>query len=155
KPVSYSSYPRIFSWRYWALRLRVYPAFVRGPFEFLSRSDSLRHRQLKIMLQDHLGVIAKKVQRLDSVIADEPKKEPPLRKQKVIVVLPAYNAEKTLERTVADIPKASVDEIILVDDASRDRTVEVAIKIGLVVFHHPKNRGYGGNQKTCYARAIE
>jgi glycosyltransferase involved in cell wall biosynthesis len=74
---------------------------------------------------------------------------------KVIVVLPAYNAERTLERTCAEIPRAAVDEVILVDDASRDGTVALARRLGLTVFVHPKNRGYGGNQKTCYRAALE
>jgi len=77
------------------------------------------------------------------------------KKSKVIVILPALNAEKTLERTVADIPKDIVDEIILVDDGSHDKTVELARKLNLTVFCHEKNMGYGGNQKTCYNLAIE
>lgn len=75
-------------------------------------------------------------------------------KKKVIVVMPAYNAEKTLERTYRDIPREWVDEIILTDDASQDRTVELARRLGLRVFVHAKNRGYGGNQKTCYREAL-
>jgi len=106
-------------------------------------------------LHDQLGVLAKKIQRLDSVIVDEPRKEIPAEKKRVIVVLPAYNAEKTLERTVADIPKNWVDEIILVDDASKDDTVQIAKKLGLTVYRHRQNRGYGGNQKTCYEKALE
>lgn len=74
---------------------------------------------------------------------------------KVIAVMPAYNAAKTLEQTVADIPKGSVDEIILVDDCSSDNTVEIAEKLGLTVIQHEQNTGYGGNQKSCYARALE
>jgi glycosyltransferase involved in cell wall biosynthesis len=77
------------------------------------------------------------------------------RSKKVIVVMPAYNAEKTLERTLDDIPREWVDDIILVDDASRDGTVELAQKLGLRVFVHEKNRGYGGNQKTCYTEALK
>jgi len=77
------------------------------------------------------------------------------RSKKVTAVLPAYNAERTLERTVADIPREWVDEIILVDDASRDGTVALAEKLGLTVVRHAKNRGYGGNQKTCYTEAIK
>ena len=77
------------------------------------------------------------------------------KSKKVTAVLPAYNAERTLERTVADIPRDWVDEVILVDDCSRDGTVELAQKLGLVVVRHEKNRGYGGNQKTCYAEAIK
>ncbi|MDH7511359.1 MAG: glycosyltransferase family 2 protein [Clostridiales bacterium] len=76
------------------------------------------------------------------------------RKKKVIVVMPAYNAEKTLERTYRDIPREWVDEIVLVDDASRDGTVGLARKLGLRVLVHSKNRGYGGNQKTCYREAL-
>ncbi|MGA7617548.1 MAG: glycosyltransferase family 2 protein [Thermoanaerobaculia bacterium] len=75
--------------------------------------------------------------------------------KKVIVVLPAYNAEKTLHATWEDIPKEWVDEILLVDDCSSDRTVEVANSLGIRTVVHPKNRGYGGNQKTCYRTAME
>ena len=69
--------------------------------------------------------------------------------------MPAYNAEQTLERTYADVPKTHVDDIIMVDDGSRDRTVEIARRLGIHVVVHPKNRGYGGNQKTCYRTALE
>jgi glycosyltransferase involved in cell wall biosynthesis len=72
----------------------------------------------------------------------------------VVVVMPAYNAARTLERTYADIPHDRVSRIILVDDVSRDETVEVAHQLGLDVIIHRQNRGYGGNQKTCYDAAI-
>jgi len=78
----------------------------------------------------------------------------PARSKKVVVVMPAYNAEKTLQRTLDDIPRDWVDEIILVDDRSRDRTVEIARRLGLRVFVHERNKGYGGNQKTCYREAL-
>ena len=68
--------------------------------------------------------------------------------------MPAYNAENTLERTYRDLPLDWVDDVILVDDASRDRTVEISRRLGLHTIVHPKNRGYGGNQKTCYAEAL-
>ncbi len=74
--------------------------------------------------------------------------------QKVIVVLPAYNAEKTLERTLADVPRGVVDEFLLVDDASSDGTIARAASLGLPHIVHPRNRGYGGNQKTCYTEAL-
>ncbi len=74
--------------------------------------------------------------------------------KKIVVVLPAYQAGKTLERTVAEIPRGVVDEIILVDDASNDDTVAVGRRLGLRTFVHPKNLGYGGNQKTCYREAL-
>lgn len=79
----------------------------------------------------------------------------PLRTKKVIVVLPAYNAEKTLRATYDDIPKDWVDDIVLVDDASRDHTMDLARELGLKTIVHPRNRGYGGNQKTCYHTALE
>ncbi|HOG20881.1 MAG TPA: glycosyltransferase family 2 protein [Salinivirgaceae bacterium] len=78
-------------------------------------------------------------------------------KNKVItVVLPAYNAEQTLERTYNEIPFDIVDNVVLVDDCSKDNTIEVANKIGIKhIIKHEKNRGYGGNQKTCYNKALE
>ena len=69
--------------------------------------------------------------------------------------MPAYNAAQTLERTYADIPASIVDRIILVDDLSRDQTVDIARNLGLQVIVHRQNRGYGGNQKTCYGAALE
>ncbi len=74
---------------------------------------------------------------------------------RVVIVMPAYNAARTLERTYADIPHPLVDRIILVDDVSGDETVEVARQLGLDVIIHQQNRGYGGNQKTCYDAALE
>lgn len=75
--------------------------------------------------------------------------------KRVIVVLPAYNAGRTLERTIADIPMEVVDDLLLVDDASGDDTVEVARRLGIPFVVHPVNRGYGGNQKTCYTEALK
>ena len=74
---------------------------------------------------------------------------------RVVAVMPAYNASATLRQTVADIPPGSVDEIILVDDCSSDNTVELARELGLTVITHEQNLGYGGNQKSCYRRALE
>jgi glycosyltransferase involved in cell wall biosynthesis len=79
---------------------------------------------------------------------------PPKRQHRVVAVMPAYNAERTLAATLADFPAGAVDEVILVDDGSTDRTVQVAHDMGLTVIVHPKNRGYGGNQKTCYREAL-
>ncbi|MGL4463658.1 MAG: glycosyltransferase family 2 protein [Planctomycetia bacterium] len=75
--------------------------------------------------------------------------------EKLIAVLPAYNAARTLERTLRDIPPGKVDEILLVDDGSRDGTPDLARSMGLTVIVHTKNRGYGGNQKTCYRYALD
>jgi len=79
-----------------------------------------------------------------------------IRNKKITVVLPAYNAESTLEMTYNEIPFEIVDEVILVDDSSRDKTVEVAKRIGIkYIIKHEKNKGYGGNQKSCYNKALE
>ncbi len=77
-----------------------------------------------------------------------------LSEKRVCVVMPAYNAEKTLEQTVDEIDRSIVDDIILVDDASHDATTAVAARLGLHTIVHPSNRGYGGNQKTCYDAAL-
>ncbi len=74
--------------------------------------------------------------------------------QRVAVVLPAYNAAQTLERTCGEIPRDIVDDVILTDDASRDETVAIARRLGLFTIRHEHNKGYGGNQKTCYAAAL-
>jgi len=74
--------------------------------------------------------------------------------KKIIIVMPAYNAELTLEKTYRDIPKDFVSEIILCDDESKDKTVEIAAGLGLTVLLHDKNKGYGGNQKTLYKEAL-
>ena len=78
-----------------------------------------------------------------------------LNGKRIIVVLPAYNAEKTLERTVSELDRNVVDEILLVDDSSSDRTVKLAREIGIRSFLHDKNYGYGRNQKTCYSEALK
>src|SRR3989338_899771 len=77
-----------------------------------------------------------------------------LNGKKVVAVLPAYNAEKTLAKTVQEIPLGVVDQILLIDDKSSDKTVAIARRLGLEVFLHDENLGYGGNQKTCYREAL-
>jgi glycosyltransferase involved in cell wall biosynthesis len=76
-------------------------------------------------------------------------------RQKIVVVLPAYNAERTLERTFREIPLDLVDDVILIDDASVDQTVALARRLGIATLVHERNRGYGANQKTCYRAALE
>jgi glycosyltransferase involved in cell wall biosynthesis len=78
-----------------------------------------------------------------------------LHDHKIVVVMPAYNAERTLRQTVADIPRDAVDALLLVDDGSRDQTVELARSLGIPTWVHRRNFGYGRNQKTCYAKALE
>jgi glycosyltransferase involved in cell wall biosynthesis len=77
-----------------------------------------------------------------------------LNGKKIIVVMPAYNAENTLEKTYGEIPFDIVDDVILVDDASRDRTPELSRRMGIRTIIHEKNLGYGGNQKSCYRAAL-
>jgi glycosyltransferase involved in cell wall biosynthesis len=74
--------------------------------------------------------------------------------KKIVVVMPAYNAAQTIERTYREIPLDLVDEVVVTDDASHDETVAIARTLGLRTLVHPRNRGYGGNQKTCYAEAL-
>ncbi len=78
-----------------------------------------------------------------------------LHGKRVLVVLPAFEAEKTLEKTFDAIPKDIVDDILLVDDGSSDETISVARRLGIRTYGHEQNRGYGGNQKTCYSRGLE
>ncbi len=80
--------------------------------------------------------------------------QPTLGKSKVVVVMPAYNAAKTLHMTYAELPHDVVDLVILVDDGSRDETIEIARSLGLELFVHDRNYGYGANQKTCYREAL-
>ncbi|MCK9339549.1 MAG: glycosyltransferase family 2 protein, partial [Bacteroidales bacterium] len=78
-----------------------------------------------------------------------------LKGKKICVVLPAYNAAETLEQTYREIPHSMVDEVVLVDDNSTDDTIQTAKKLGINhILRHEKNKGYGGNQKTCYQQAL-
>ncbi len=77
------------------------------------------------------------------------------KSQRIVLVMPAYNAAKTIKATYKDIPKDFVDKVLVVDDASSDKTVKIAKKLGLETFVHPVNLGYGGNQKTCYWEALK
>lgn len=77
-----------------------------------------------------------------------------LNGRRITVVLPAYNAEQTLEKTFREIPEGIVDDVILTDDASRDKTIETARRLGIHTVGHKENQGYGGNQKTCYTMAL-
>ena len=87
--------------------------------------------------------------------SERPPAEAAVATQRVVIVMPAYNAAQTLERTYQDIPHEIIDRIILVDDVSQDETVDVAHDLGLDVIIHRQNLGYGGNQKTCYRAALE
>ncbi|MBU2043673.1 MAG: methyltransferase domain-containing protein [Candidatus Omnitrophica bacterium] len=157
KVKKYSPHLRIFSVNYWLKRFSIYNNTLYRFMDFIFRISKFQSKLLRINFHDQLEVIVVKSRKLDYLVGSlAAKKEKAVRKKmKVIVALPAYNAEKTLKRTLDDIPRDSVDKIILVDDASSDKTVEVAKSLGLEVFQHSKNKGFGGNQKTCCQEALK
>jgi 2-polyprenyl-3-methyl-5-hydroxy-6-metoxy-1,4-benzoquinol methylase len=155
-PVKTKTHGRVFTMNYLLQKLKGYNESLckmAGLFcGLFFRKDQLVH----INLGDQIEVYARKIRKLKYLdeleIEALPQKEKDL---KVTAVLPAYNAEKTLKKTVADISRDAVNEIILVDDASCDGTVRIAKSLGLKVFVHEKNKGYGANQKTCFTEALK
>ena len=155
-PIKCKNSPRIFSAKYLLESLQGYSKKIYKIFNFLGGWFFKRPMLLKVDFGDQIEIYARKSRKLEYL--DELEKPEFLnnnKDMKVIAVLPAYNAALTLSRTVKDIPADLVKEIILVDDASTDQTVEVANSLGLKVFIHPKNKGYGANQKTCYREALK
>lgn len=155
--VKWGRYSRTFSLHYWMEKLEGYDKRLFRALRLLIRATSLRDRLIRVNAGDQIEVIAGRRRSMIYLpeIEKETDKKKDREKMKVIVVLPAYNAAGTLDRTVRDIPRDSVDEIILVDDASKDNTIEVAKRLGLTTFRHDRNRGYGANQKTCYTEALK
>lgn len=152
--ISRRSHSRIFSLRYLSTRLRRYSPRLCSLLMSSAKLFMTPEKLIKVNLGDQIEVYARKKRSLAYLAEDErPLRIKPV-KMRTIVVLPAYNAAGTLARTVNDIPPDTVDDILLVDDASRDNTVEIARGLGLKVFIHSKNRGYGANQKTCYTEAL-
>lgn len=150
------SHARIFTLKYWAYKIKGYNKILYKICSFLLAYNNLKNKLIRINLQDQIEVYARKRRSLTYLEEIEAPQHPiQQRNMKVIVVLPAYNAELTLKKTFSDIPKDVVDEIILVDDASQDNTVQIAKSLGIKVFVHAKNKGYGATQKTCYIKAIE
>ncbi len=155
KPLKTKSHVRVFTLKYWLGRLKGYNASVYKIFMFLIKHGLIKNGFFRVNLGDQIEVYASKMRRLKYLDElERPVYSGEKKKMKVVVVLPAYNAAKTLRKTVADIPKDVVDDIILVDDASRDDTVRVAEDLRLKVFRHKRNKGYGANQKTCYEKAL-
>jgi glycosyltransferase involved in cell wall biosynthesis len=155
-PVKNKSHTRIFSLRYWISRFKSYNRFLHDFFVFLIQRRIIHDVLFPVDFKDQIEVYAKKSRKLEYLeeLEAQPEKEQK-NNLKTVVVLPAYNAALTLAKTVADIPREVVDDIILVDDASTDHTVATARQLGLKVFMHEKNKGYGANQKTCYKLALE
>ena len=154
-PVRFRTHARSFSLKYWLSKIKDYNDTLYNVGKFLIRGN-LKDKLVRINLGDQIEVYCRKMRKLKYIEElEEPPFSPEGEIKKVIAILPAYNAAKTLKQTVQDIPKDVVNEIILVDDASRDATVKIARGLGLKVFVHRKNRGYGANQKTCFAKAFE
>lgn len=157
--VKWGSYSRSFTIDYWFKRIEGHDKKLFSLLNFVFGKRSNKNRLIKVNVGDQMEVIAKRQRKMvylselerERRVEDKDKQQ----KMKVVAVLPAYNAANTLSQTLRDIPKDIVDEIILVDDASSDNTVEVARQLGLIVFSHDKNKGYGANQKTCYTKALE
>jgi SAM-dependent methyltransferase/GT2 family glycosyltransferase len=155
-PIKCKRSPRVFSFKYWLRRLKGHNLKIYRIFNFLAGGFFKPSKLLKIDLGDQIEIYARKSRKLEYL--EELEKPEFLnynKNMKVVAVLPAYNAALTLGRTVKDIPGDVVSDIILVDDASRDQTIEVAKDLGLKVFVHHKNKGYGANQKTCYREALK
>lgn len=143
---------RRFTLGYWISRMRGYAPWLTGAVSKVAQATGLDRLPLHINTFDSVGIVAIKKE----VEARKEGRTVSKEGKKIVAVLPAYNAEKTLERTLADIPQGLFDELILVDDASKDGTVALARRLGsLHVIVHEKNTGYGGNQKTCYKAALD
>lgn len=157
KSIKFISLARSFKFSYWLERFKNYNHSVYTVLKFMMRSFSLQDKLLTLNLKDQMEVLVRKRRTLEWINEFEEIEKIEVKKKetKTIVVLPAYNAAKTLKNTLDAIPKEVVDEIILVDDCSKDNTVEVARGLGLKVFTHKNNLGYGANQKTCYKKALE
>ncbi len=155
-PVSVRGHSRYFTIGYLLEGLKGRSSFLYRAASLFLGNKRLAEKVIRVNLGDQLEVFSRKARRLEYL--DELEKPAYADRKggaKITAVLPAYNASGTLERTVADIPRDIVNEIILVDDASSDDTVKIAEKLGLKVFRHDKRKGYGGNQKTCYEKALE
>jgi len=154
-PVRFKSHARAFTLNYWINKFKEYSEPLHNILNLLIRNDRIRNKVLRINMGDQIEVYARKARTLKYLEElEKPLNTVKNEKAKVVVVLPAYNAANTLKRTVDDIPRKFVDEIILVDDASSDGTVKIAREIGITTFVHKANKGYGANQKTCYEKAL-
>lgn len=150
-----SYYRRYFSLSYLFGLFSAYKGRMANGLKKVFQGASLGDKEVYFNLYDQVAVYAKKKRLLDDIIGSQELIKEGSSKLKTVIVLPAYNAARTLTRTVSDIPEGIADEVILVDDGSSDETVEVARELGLKVFTHNKNSGYGANQKTCYEQALQ
>ncbi len=156
RSIRWGLYARSFTLKYWLERAKPYNRNIYNLLKFLCHISGLEKKFITINFRDQIEVFAVKRRALEYLSELEVSAVSVTHKQmKTIIVLPAYNAAKTLKATYDDIPKDLVDEIILVDDNSKDNTVEIAKGLGITVFEHKTNKGYGANQKTCYEKALE
>jgi len=154
-PIKTKSHARTFSLKYWGSKIKDYDRIPYRICGFLINHSIIKDWLIKINLGDQIEVYARKMRKLEFLEELEtPAHSLQQSQMRVVAVLPAYNAAGTLKETVADIPQDAVQDIILVDDASHDGTVGIARSLGLKVFVHEKNKGYGANQKTCYIKAL-
>lgn len=156
KSIHWGLYARSFTFKYWLERAKPYNRAIYNILKFICHISKVEKKFLTINFRDQIEVFAVKRRALEYLSElEESSVNATEKEMKTIVVLPAFNASRTLKATFDDIPKGLVDEIILVDDASRDNTVEIARGLGITVFEHKTNKGYGANQKTCYEKALE
>jgi len=158
KVKKYSAHVRIFSVKYCLGRFRIYNNTLYRFLDFISRIGKFQSMLLKINFHDQIEILAEKVGESDCLASSvAAKKEKIINNEdrKVFVILPAYNAEKTLKMTMEDIPKKGISEIILVDDGSNDGTATLAERLGITVISHGQNKGYGAAQKTGYKEALK
>jgi 2-polyprenyl-3-methyl-5-hydroxy-6-metoxy-1,4-benzoquinol methylase len=155
--VKMESHARTFSLGYWFSNFSAYKPSMRFLLGFLKRYSRWASFLIKLDLGDQLLVFVRRSRKMEYLHELEASldKGMVLEKKKVVVVLPAYNAEKTLAITLNDISRDVVDEVLLVDDASKDNTAELGRQLGINVVRHEQNKGYGGNQKTCYREALK
>ncbi|HOW35839.1 MAG TPA: methyltransferase domain-containing protein [Candidatus Omnitrophota bacterium] len=151
------SHARTFSLGYWVENFASYKPSLRFIDSFLKKYPKLAAFSVSLDLGDQIEVFARKSRQIKYLHELEAglEEERPKGRKKIIAIFPAYNAAKTLERTFKDIPKDCFDEIILIDDASKDDTVEIARRLNLKVFVHEERKGYGATQKTGYNKALE
>jgi 2-polyprenyl-3-methyl-5-hydroxy-6-metoxy-1,4-benzoquinol methylase len=156
-PIKTHSHARTFSLGYWFSNFAAYKPSMKFLANFLERHPRIASLAICLDLGDQLVSFARRSREMKYLheLEADLDKEPSTEKKKVVAVLPAYNAAKTLAITLKDIPRDVVDEVLLVDDVSKDNTAELARQLGIKVIRHEKNTGYGGNQKTCYKEALK
>ncbi len=146
------SHTRFFSLNFLLTRLNL-PKSLHDFFSKILKFLRLGNLVAPVNLFDQVDIIAQKAISIDDMKV--PEKRTISKNMKTFVVMPAYNAAKTLKITLSDVPRDLVNEVILVDDCSTDNTIEEAKNLGIQVVQHTQNTGYGGNQKTCYKTALE